>query len=323
MVRRRNVYKKSWLPEVPAICSCEKGANPMPSGYALFLIFVGAFTSAFLSVIGLFEAFNLALPWMGTGLSRLAPYQQRLMARPCAKNQYHLRVMLAPPALVGGGLGLVLFCLGTHAGTVLLGVVAGIYGHMVWQEQKRARAVALLESQLEDLLQIMIGCLRSGQSLAQALESAAGDMADPLASMVADAINNYRCGMTLTQSLKRALGKLAEHSFFRQFINTVELAATVGGRVTVTFLSLANAVHEHRLIQTELHARSTEARLSAGLLAIIPILLGVIVMEGYPQMITPLICDPFGRTAVMGAAILWVVGVVVSRRLIDFSTKTE
>ena len=83
----------------------------------------------------------------------------------------------------------------------------------------------------------MIGCLRSGKALPKRWK-VRGDMATTGEYGGGLIINNYRCGMTLTQSLKRALGKLAEHSFFRQFINTVELLPW-RTYVTLTFYHLS------------------------------------------------------------------------------------
>lgn len=101
-----------------------------------------------------------------------------------------------------------------------------------------------------------------------------------------------------------------------------ELAAVLkvywrfGGPLADMLLMIADDRSRKRQLDAELRARSSEARATAWLLALMSPGLGLYLLIREPQLLSPLLTEPLGGVALVAAAALWSVGLVLLQRLL-------
>ncbi len=242
-------------------------------------------------------------PAAGTGCRMMA----RLCPRRIGENtRLNWSSVLPGAAMVAAG-GVAGSLLLRSAVGLPLGMVATL---AILRGQAVRRAVdraARVREAFPDALMRMAGHLRAGQSLAQAVEAVVASGAGPLEECLGRAIADYRAGLPLV----RALGRL-EREFpgeatgqFRQVLDLYRLSE---GSLADVLDNTAVALAEQQSLMGELEARTTEARLSAQILLVLPLALGLYFWLANPEMLRPLWETPAGRVGSVYGTTSWLVG---------------
>ncbi|MDQ7793026.1 MAG: type II secretion system F family protein [bacterium] len=168
---------------------------------------------------------------------------------------------------------------------------------------------------LPDALQALASSLRSGQSLAQAVEALGTGTEGPLAEVFRRVAEEYRAGTPLLRALRRL-----EESFpgddVSYFLQALEIHRFSGGNLAEVLANGAAALNERRALWGDLHARTAEARLSARILLALPVCLGLYFWWGNREMLRPLWETGAGRVGAGYAVCSWLAGRELMTRLI-------
>ena len=199
-----------------------------------------------------------------------------------------------PAALVLGALG-----------ALLPGLVLG---------RIATRRSATFDAQLPEALETIANSLRAGYSLPAAVEFAASETPTPLGGELARLRDEQRLGM----EVRDALGGFADRvgtDDARMFVTAVLIQRETGGNLADLLANLAALVRERQAFKLRVAALTAEPRMSALVLALLP--LGVLVMmlllnAAYVQ---PLFEQPTGRMLLGGAMLLSGGGYLVMRRV--------
>ncbi len=216
--------------------------------------------------------------------------------------------------LVTAGSGLLLAIVSGWLG-LLVGLVIGWLGTVIYQSARIARRSRQFAEQLPDGLQLVIGSLRSGFSLNQALESLVREAPEPLAAEFGRAVAEHRLGADLSDALDR-LAQRTRSEDLGWAVIAVRIQREVGGNLAEVLQTTVDTMRERARLRRHVRSLSAEGRLSAWVLICVPLVVGGFMAVYRRSYLMPLFTDPRGLVMLVGGSILFVVGIVWMARVI-------
>jgi tight adherence protein B len=188
---------------------------------------------------------------------------------------------------------------------VLIGALLGWLGTYLVVRVKAARRCSAFADQLPDVLQLIASSLRSGFSLAQALDGVVREGAQPAASEFGRALTEARLGV----EVEDALDGVAERMKCRDLawvVMAVRISREVGGNLAEVLLTTVHTIRERAQLKRQVRALSAEGRMSAYVLIALPIFVAGWFVLVRPQYLRPLYTQPLG-IAMLAFAVLGVI----------------
>ncbi|MFF0343849.1 VWA domain-containing protein [Kribbella sp. NPDC004875] len=196
-----------------------------------------------------------------------------------------------------------------------IGLATGWLGQFVYLRIRTSRRRAAFGEQLPDVLQLIVGSLRSGFSLAQAADAVVRDGTQPAAGEFSRALAETRIGVELEDGLNRVAARM-ECEDLRWVVMATRIQREVGGNLAEVLRNTIDTMRERAKIRRHIRAVSAEGRLSGYIIVALPIALGTWLTITKPQYMSPLFTSPIGVLLVAGGAVLIVVGALWIRALI-------
>jgi tight adherence protein B len=200
---------------------------------------------------------------------------------------------------------------GAAAGFVVL---RGVFG---WE---LGRYRAKLVRQLPDAVQLVISATRAGLPVSESFQAIAQEMPSPTREEFIRITNELSLGVSADQALlnmHRRTG-VTEYAIFAV---TIGVQARSGGRLAETIQSLSDTVRERLMIAARARALAGEAKVSAIIMAILPIVAGVMLSIVRPGHLDPLFHDPRGIRMFLFGVTTLVLGALTMRQLIRGATR--
>lgn len=183
-----------------------------------------------------------------------------------------------------------------------------------------SRYRAKLVRQLPDAVQLVISATRAGLPVTEAFHAIAQEMPSPTRDEFVRVANEVTLNVPAEEALlnmHRRTG-VTEYAIFAV---TIGVQARSGGRLAETIQSLADTVRERLTIAARARALAGEAKLSAIIMALLPLIAGTLLGITRPGHLDPLFNDPRGnRLLAIGIATL-LLGIVTMRQLIRGATR--
>jgi tight adherence protein B len=182
----------------------------------------------------------------------------------------------------------------------------------------RRRLLVQIEAQMPDGLDFISRALRAGHDLPRAMQLASAELRDPLARELRYTVEDLEFGAGLPTAL-RHLGERVPLGDLRTFIVAATLHRETGGDITRVFDSLAHLIRARATLRAEVRVASTEGRISAFILSVLPLMTAFMVQAVHPGLLHVLIEEPMGRMALGGAVGLWLTGIVLMIHIIHIN----
>ena len=199
----------------------------------------------------------------------------------------------------------------TLASLIILGVAPpAILQFLAGQRKKK------FQSQLPDMLQLMAGSLRAGYSLLQGVEAVAQEIDEPMGGELRRVLAEARLGRVLED----ALDEMAERLKSRDFawaVMAIRIQREVGGNLAELLSTVAETMIARERLRREVRALTAEGRISAIILGLLPIGLGVVMYGMNRDYINVLLHDSFGQVLLIGAGLLAGVGFYWMKKTIE------
>ncbi len=172
---------------------------------------------------------------------------------------------------------------------------------MAWWHRRpavRRRAVA---ASLPELLDEVARSLRSGASLHQALDEAAITVGGPTGASVRRLVSDTARGATLAHALVAWAGRdvMPEVTFAATALG---LASSSGGQAAQAVDAVAATLRERRAVGREVRAQSVQARLSAVVIALLPVVFTTWCAVSDPRIASFLFATAPGWACLVGGA---------------------
>lgn len=203
--------------------------------------------------------------------------------------------LLVVALLFGGPLSAVLAVL-------MYGVL--VYFRLWTMGQKRLRKMAM---QLPGFLDSLVRLVTIGSSLGSAFQSAVPSAEEPLKNVLERAAQLNRAGMELDTAL-RQVAKAYNFDPLFLIASVVGIGLRFGGRSDLVLDRMANFMRDLDQARQELVALSSETRMSAWILGLMPLGVASFIVVFNNDMFMSMWADPTGQNMLLGAVLLQLVG---------------
>lgn len=194
------------------------------------------------------------------------------------------------------------------------GVALGAIPFMYIQ-YKRTKRLQKFERQLPEALDLITRALRAGHAFPAALKMAGEEMAEPIAGEFSTVHDEVNFGVSLGQ----ALGHLSERvplTDLRYFVVAVLIQRDSGGNLTEILGNLSHLIRERLKLMGKVRVLSSEGRLSAWILTLMPFFMAGLMNLMNPAFMKPLWTDPMGINIITYTLTLMFFGVLIMRKII-------
>jgi tight adherence protein B len=199
----------------------------------------------------------------------------------------------------------------TVAALVITGLIPpGILQFLAGQRKRK------FQTQLPDMLQLIAGSLRAGYSLMQGVEAVAQEVDEPMGGELRRVLAEARLGRVLEDSLDDMAERLDSRDF-GWAVMAVRIQREVGGNLAELLSTVAETMIARERLRREVRALTAEGRISAIILALLPIGLGVVMYSINRDYMNVLLHDGFGQVLLIGAGILGAVGFYWMKKTVE------
>ncbi len=173
---------------------------------------------------------------------------------------------------------------------------------------ERRRQQQLL-NEFPEALAMLVRAIRVGIPVMEALRNVSRAAPPTTGAGFARLVEQVSIGMTLDESIQ-ALARSTGLTEYRFFATTLTLQNQTGGTLSDTLESLADVIRKRAALKAKGRAMTSEARSSSLVLAVLPLLTGLLLWVVSPRYIGVLFTDPAGKSMLGLAIILLALGIL-------------
>jgi tight adherence protein B len=255
----------------------------------------------------------ITLPWLQRfaarlqallGLTRLGRGLDNMLERTGSRLRVgELITIWAMAGVIFLALGSLLASL---VGFVLVAILVIVFPLAVLQTfvDRRSR---LFESQLPDVLKLTASSLRAGFSLMQGLDSVARQVLEPSRGELQRVLAEARLGRPVDEALGDAAARIRNRDFSESVL-AMRIQQETGGNLASLFDILAETMVQRLQMRRQVRSLTAENRLSAYILGIMPLALGIFIFVVDRPYELVLFHSTPGKFLLVGGLVLVVVG---------------
>jgi tight adherence protein B len=214
------------------------------------------------------------------------------------------------------GLG---FMIGAWRFNALVGAVLGLILAVlpiVYLKFAQSRRRSAFINQLPDLLTLLVGSLRAGYGLSQAIELVAREVPAPASREFARVVRATGLGYPLQRALENMAERIKSDDL-NLVVTAINVQYEMGGNLSSILETISDTIRERVRVLREVQTLTAQQRLTGMILACLPIILAVLI-----SLLRPGYFDPFfepGWPQMMPAIALGmiVVGFFLIQKIVD------
>jgi tight adherence protein B len=161
------------------------------------------------------------------------------------------------------------------------------------------------ESMLPDTLQLLSGTLRAGYSMMQGVEAVSQEVSEPMGRELRRVVTEARLGRPLEESLDAVAERMASPDF-GWAVMAIRIQREVGGNLSELLMTVADTMRQRERLKRDVKSLTAEGRISAYVLAALPVLLGFAMWGLNPDYMSALFDETVGKLA-LGVAVLMMI----------------
>ena len=179
----------------------------------------------------------------------------------------------------------------------------------------RKKRFAKFEEQLPDAIDMMKRALRAGHPFSATLRLVAEDMSDPVAREFELTFADLNFGNDLRRAMFGLLTRVPSITVMA-LVTSVLVQKETGGNLAEILDQIAKVVRGRFRFHRKVKTLSAEGRLSAWILAMVPLVLFVVVWFTTPDYLPTLLENETGKKLIVFGFVTGVIGILWIRRLI-------
>lgn len=190
-----------------------------------------------------------------------------------------------------------------------------LVGWMLIQMKIRKRRKDFV-NQLGDMLSMVASALRAGFSFVQAVEIVSKEMAAPMSVEISKLIREINVGVPMETALED-INRRVECPEFELITTAVLIQRQVGGNLAQILDNISDTINERIRMKREVLALTAQGRMSAVVLALLPIALAAFLFSMHHDYFDPLLASPMGKIAIGIALLMELLGYLVIKKIVD------
>jgi tight adherence protein B len=179
----------------------------------------------------------------------------------------------------------------------------------------RDQRLAKFEEQLPDAIDIMKRALKAGHPFTSALKLVSQDMVAPLAREFEITFNDISYGNNTRRAMLGLLARVPSVTVMA-LVTSILVQKETGGNLAEVLDQIGKVIRGRFKLQRKVRTLTAEGRMSAWVLALIPLILFGTMWVTTPDYLPVLVEDPRGQKLIMYGAVSGVIGIAWIRRII-------
>jgi tight adherence protein B len=200
----------------------------------------------------------------------------------------------------------------------VLAVAAGIGASLPWFRVRRRKTKRMhrLESQLPDSIDSLARAVRAGHPLSESLRMVSEEAPEPLAQELQVTVEEQRYGLPFHDAMM-SLGDRVAIMDVRILVTAILVQKEVGGNLTDILEQIAETMRARFNLRRQVRIYTAQGRMSGYTLAVLPVLVGAIIMLINPGYLTTLFTHPIGQVMLAGGVMMQFIGLLWIRKIVD------
>jgi len=192
----------------------------------------------------------------------------------------------------------------------------GLLAPFLYARRRRAARFRAFEEQLPEAVDLLGRAIRAGHPLAAGLKMIGDEAPDPVGSEFRRVFEEQRFGLPTEDAL---LGRAQRVDLIdvRILVTAILIQREVGGNLAEILDKIAHTVRARFAIRRQLRVYTAQGRFSGYVLAVLPVAVGSLIFLLSPEHMMTLFREPAGRTMLVTAAVMQVVGYFWIRRIVN------
>ena len=179
----------------------------------------------------------------------------------------------------------------------------------------RKKRMAAFEEQLPDAIDTMQRALRAGHPLAASLKFVSDELEDPVASEFELTFGDINYGNDVRRAMLGLLARVPSVTVMA-LVTSILVQRETGGNLAEILANISSVIRGRFKLQRKIKTYSAEGRMSAWVLATVPIIMFAGLTTTAPGYLTGLLDDPRGQNAIIYAAFSGAVGILWIRKIL-------
>ncbi|MCS6828246.1 MAG: type II secretion system F family protein [Caldilinea sp.] len=217
------------------------------------------------------------------------------------------------------GLCAVGFMIGALRGGPPVGaMIAGVFCFIpfFYMKQRQAKRKQAFAAQLPDVLTLLVGSLRAGYGMSQALELLAREVPEPAATEFQRVIRSMSLGLPLQKALQ-LMAERVESDDFDLVVTAITVQYEMGGNLSTILENISSTIRERVRVLREVQVLTAQQRMTGNVLAGLPIFLAVALSFISPGYFNPFFEPGWPRVLPLIAGGMIAIGFLIIRKIVD------
>lgn len=195
------------------------------------------------------------------------------------------------------------------------GAVVCLFGPGLVHKRLRNKRRKMLIRQLPDTLDSLVGGLRSGLSLPQALGLLAEQLPKPSNQEFSLVVRKLRMGVALDDVLSELEARVSSNEY-TMFTTSMKIAREVGGNLTESLERLSETMRKKLTMEDKIDALTSQGKLQGLIVGCLPLFLMWVLTEMEPEAMAPLYNSWLGYGVLLVIFLLELVGFVLIKKIV-------
>jgi tight adherence protein B len=181
--------------------------------------------------------------------------------------------------------------------------------------RRRKKRLRDFQMQLPDTLNLLSGSMRAGFSFAQGLETVANEAAEPTRRELQRVFTESRLGRPIEDALEDSANRMASVDLMWA-VMAIRIQREVGGNLSELLLTVAETMTQRERLRRDVNTLTAEGRMSAYVLGLLPIGLGLVMWTLNPDYMGKLTDSGLGWALLIAAGTGMVAGFIWMNKII-------
>jgi tight adherence protein B len=195
-----------------------------------------------------------------------------------------------------------------------IGTVFGALIPVAWIVRAQHKRLSAFESQLPDSIDMLVSAMKAGYSFQAARKFVADEVGQPLGPEFGRFYDEQRLGVEVRVALI-ALQDRIDSTDLKMFVTAVLIQRETGGSLGEVLQNIADLMRQRVAMRDQQETLTAEARLSAKLLAILPVVVFAALSVLSPEFMRPLLVSPLGQLMLLGSGVSVMLGYLMMNRI--------